>query len=111
MLLAINWRYWPAGKNSSMRMQVQGRLMKARFIEIHQVYAKKKEKFEYFSDRPHIQPRPNVFFWSINIPRIKLEKLEFQSPCWNNASAKCKIQFKEIMELFLPLIDVLQAQD
>ena len=30
------------GKNSRMRMKVQGRLMQARFIEIHQVFAKKK---------------------------------------------------------------------
>ena len=29
-------------KNSRMRMKVQGRLMQARFIEIHQVFAKKK---------------------------------------------------------------------
>ena len=29
------------GKNSRMRMEVQGRLMQARFIEIHQVFEKK----------------------------------------------------------------------
>jgi hypothetical protein len=28
-------------KNSRMRMKVQGRLMQAHFIEIHQVFAKK----------------------------------------------------------------------
>ena len=44
MLLAINWRYWQAGKNSRMSMMVQGRLMQARFIEIHQVLAKNKNK-------------------------------------------------------------------
>ena len=42
ILLDINWRYWQAGKNSHMRMKVQDRLMKARFIEIHQVFSKKK---------------------------------------------------------------------
>ena len=41
MLLAVNWRYWQTGKNSRMRMKVQGRLMQARFIEIYQVFAKK----------------------------------------------------------------------
>ena len=30
------------GKNSRMSMKVQGRPMQARFIEIHQVFAKKK---------------------------------------------------------------------
>ena len=30
------------GKKSHMRMKVQGRLMQARFIDIHQVFAKKK---------------------------------------------------------------------
>ena len=39
MLLAINWRYWQAWKKSRMRMKVQGRLMQARFIEIHHVLA------------------------------------------------------------------------
>ena len=48
MLLAVNWRYWQAGKSSRMRMKVQGRLMQAHFIEIHQVFAKKKG---YFSNR------------------------------------------------------------
>jgi hypothetical protein len=33
-----------------MRINVQGRLMQARFIEIHQVFAKKKNKFGYFSN-------------------------------------------------------------
>ena len=42
MLLAINWRYWQAGKNSHMLMRVQGRLMQARFIKTHQVFAKEK---------------------------------------------------------------------
>jgi hypothetical protein len=35
------------GKNSRMRMKVQGHFMQARFIEIHQVFAKKK--VGYFS--------------------------------------------------------------
>ena len=35
ILLAINWRYWQAGKNSRMRMKVRGRLMQTRFIKIH----------------------------------------------------------------------------
>ena len=42
MLVAINWRYWQAEKNPGIRMMVQGRLMQARFIEVHQVYAKKR---------------------------------------------------------------------
>ena len=42
MLLAINWRYWRTWKNSSMRMEVQGCLMQACLIEIHQVFAKRK---------------------------------------------------------------------
>ena len=41
MLLVISWRYWQAEKNSRMRMKVQGRLMQASFIEIHQVFPKK----------------------------------------------------------------------
>ena len=41
MLFAIDLRYWHAGKNSRMRMKVQGSLMQARFIVIHQVFAKK----------------------------------------------------------------------
>ena len=41
MSLTINWRYWQAGKNSRMRIEVQGRLMQERFIEIRQVFAKK----------------------------------------------------------------------
>ena len=36
-LLTINWRNWQAGKNSRMRMKVNGHLMQARFTEIHQV--------------------------------------------------------------------------
>ena len=43
MLLAIIWRYSQEGKNSSMCMKVQGRLMQARFIEIHQVFTKKEK--------------------------------------------------------------------
>ena len=39
MLLAINWRHWLEGKNSHMDMKVQGSLMEAHFIEIHQVFA------------------------------------------------------------------------
>ena len=38
MLLAINSQ---AGKNTRMRMRVQGSLMEARYIEIHQVFANK----------------------------------------------------------------------
>ena len=41
MLLAMNWRYWQAEKNLRMHIDVQGRLMQARFIEIHQVFAKR----------------------------------------------------------------------
>ena len=33
--------YRQAGKNSLMRMNVEGRLMQLRFIEIHQVFGKK----------------------------------------------------------------------
>ena len=40
MLHVINWHYWQAGKNSHMRMKVQGRLMQVCFIEIHQVFEK-----------------------------------------------------------------------
>ena len=42
VLLVINWRYWQEGKISRMQIRVQGVLMQARFIEIHQVFAKKK---------------------------------------------------------------------
>ena len=45
MLLAINVRYGQTGKNSRMRMKVQGRLMQARFIEIYQEIAKKSDTF------------------------------------------------------------------
>ena len=31
-----------AGKNSRIRIKIQGRLMQTRFIEIHQVFTKKK---------------------------------------------------------------------
>jgi len=41
MLLAINWLYWQAGRNSRMRMKVEGRLIQVRFLEIHQVFAEK----------------------------------------------------------------------
>ena len=51
MLLAVNWRYWQVRKNSSMYMTVQGRLMQARFIEIHQIFAKKKRSDLVF---PHL---------------------------------------------------------
>ena len=37
-------------KNSHMHMEVQGRLMQACFIEIHQVFAK-QNKVGYFSNR------------------------------------------------------------
>jgi hypothetical protein len=50
MLLAINWCYWQVGKNSRMHMKIRGCLVQARFIEIHQVFAKKK-KVGYFSNR------------------------------------------------------------
>ena len=36
-------------KNSRMRMKVQGRIMQASFIDIHQVFA--KQKVGYFSNR------------------------------------------------------------
>ena len=42
ILLAINWSYLEARKNSCMLIKVQSRLMQTRFIEIHQVFAKKK---------------------------------------------------------------------
>ena len=42
MLLAINWHYWQAGKNSRICMKVQGYLMQVHFTEIHQVFGKKK---------------------------------------------------------------------
>ena len=42
MLLAITWRYWQMGKNLCISMKVQGHLVQVRFIEIHQVCAKKK---------------------------------------------------------------------
>ena len=42
MLLAINWHYWQAGKDSHMHMEVQGCLMQACFIEIQHVFEKKK---------------------------------------------------------------------
>ena len=41
------------GKNSRMRMKVQGLLMQARFVEIHQVFSKKK-KLGYFSNTPRL---------------------------------------------------------
>ena len=42
MLLAINWRYWQEGKHSRKHMKVQGGFMQVHFIEIHQVFVKKK---------------------------------------------------------------------
>ena len=45
ILLDINWCNWQAGKNSRLRMKVQGLLIQARFIEIHQVFAKKSHAF------------------------------------------------------------------
>ena len=48
MLLAINWRYLQAGKNSRMRTKVQYRFIQAHFIEIHQIFVKKK--VGYFSN-------------------------------------------------------------
>ena len=50
MLLAINWHYWQAGKNSCMCMKVQGPLLQACFIEIHQVFAKKKSLDTFLTD-------------------------------------------------------------
>ena len=50
MMFAINCRYWQAGKLSRMRMKVEGRLMQARFIKIHQVFSK-GNKVGYFSNR------------------------------------------------------------
>ena len=49
MLLAINSRYWQAGKIARMHMTVQGRLMEARVFEIQQIFAKTKE-IGYFSN-------------------------------------------------------------
>ena len=48
MLLVINWCYWEAGKNSRMHMKIQGRLMQACCIEIHQVFSKKKIRLDTF---------------------------------------------------------------
>ena len=41
-------------KNSSMPMKAEGRLMQARFIEIHQEFYNNKNKIGYFSNRPRI---------------------------------------------------------
>ena len=49
MLFVINLCYWQTRKNSHMCMKVQGRLMQARFIEIHQVFAK-INKVGYFAN-------------------------------------------------------------
>ena len=73
MLLAINWRYWQAGKNSRMRNKVQGHLMQASLIEIHQVFPK---KVEYFSNRiVHITYEGIYYFsWENKYP-VKARKL------------------------------------
>ena len=42
MLLVLNWCYWQVEKNLHMHMKVQGHLMQVNFIELHQVFAKKK---------------------------------------------------------------------
>ena len=42
VLLVINGCYLQEGKNSRMLIEVQCRLMQTRFIEIHQVFAKKR---------------------------------------------------------------------
>ena len=47
---AINWCYWQVGNNSYMLMKVQGHLMQACFIEIHQIFVRKKVR--YYSNRP-----------------------------------------------------------
>ena len=49
------------GKNSRMRMKVQGRLMQARFIEIHQVFAKKKEDRILFQESSILSTHLTVF--------------------------------------------------
>ena len=43
-------------EKTRMRMNIQGRLMQARFIQIHQVFAK-KNKVEYFSNRVVFQEK------------------------------------------------------
>ena len=43
---------WQMGKKSRIRTRVKGRLMQARFFEIHQVFAEKK--VGYFSNRPRM---------------------------------------------------------
>ena len=68
MLLAINWRYWQTLKNSRMQMKVKGRLMQARFIEIHQVFVKKKKKVGTFLTDRIFELFPkliwNLFYWN-----------------------------------------------
>ena len=49
MLVAINWRYWQAGKISRMNMKIQGRLMQALFIDITRFL--QKNKVSCFSNR------------------------------------------------------------
>ena len=49
MLLAINWRCWQAGKIHACVWRFKIALVQARFIEIHQVFA--KQKVGYFSSR------------------------------------------------------------
>ena len=47
------------GKNSRMRMKVQGRFMQAHFVEIHQVFTKKK--VDYFSNRLVVSQKCEIF--------------------------------------------------
>ena len=39
-----------SGKNSRMRIKVQGRLMQARFFELHQVFANKKRSNSFLTE-------------------------------------------------------------
>ena len=50
MLPAINWRYWQWERIHAYLWRVQGRLMQARFIEIHQVFAEKQNEIGHFSN-------------------------------------------------------------
>ena len=50
MLLAINWRYWQAGKKFTHAYESQGRLMQVHFIKIHQVFAKKKKSDTFLTE-------------------------------------------------------------
>ena len=49
-------------KNSRTHMKVQGRLMQARFIEMHQVFVK-ENKVGYFSNRVVFIDVASVFIW------------------------------------------------